>query len=89
MGRTNPTYRDTVRGLEQQWQPYRRALRRRDHPHFDRLFEHARTHADAAGLLNHRLAELPLLVSILVEQERRLRALEQAINDAEQTRKVD
>jgi hypothetical protein len=53
------------------------------------LFEHARTHADAAGLLNHRLAELPLLVSILVEQERRLRALEQAINDAEQTRKVD
>jgi hypothetical protein len=76
MGRTNPTYRDTIRGLEDQWQPYRRALRRRDQPYFDALFEHARAHADAGGHLNYRLAELPLIVSILLEQERRLRQLE-------------
>lgn len=76
MGRTNPTYRDTIRGLEAQWQPYRRALRCRDQPHFDTLFEHARAHADASGHLNHRLAEVPLIVSILLEQERRLRQLE-------------
>jgi hypothetical protein len=80
MGRTNPTYRQTVRGLERQWQPYRRALRHRDQPHFDRLFEHARAHADAASQLNHRLAELPLLLSVVLEQERRLRALEQAVD---------
>jgi hypothetical protein len=78
MGRTNPTYRDSIRGLEEQWQPYRRALRRRDQPHFDRLFEHARAHADAAGQINHRLPELPLLLSILLEQERRLRLLERS-----------
>ena len=79
MGRTNPTYRDTLRGLEKQWQPYRRALRQHDQPHFDRLFEYARAHADAAGYLNHHLAELPLLLSVLIEQERRLCALEHAI----------
>lgn len=77
MGRTNPTYRETVRGLEAEWQPYRRALRRRDRPHFDRLFEHARAHADASGYLNHPFVELPLLFSVLLEQERRLHELEQ------------
>lgn len=82
MGRTNPTYRETIRGVEQQWQPYRRALRCRDQPHFDRLFEYARAHADAAGQLNHRFVELPLLVSVLIEQERRLRALEQAVESS-------
>lgn len=76
MGRTNPTYRDTLRGLEERWTPYRRALRRRDQPHFDRLFEHGRAHADAAGQLNHAEPLFPLLVSIVLEQERRLAALE-------------
>jgi hypothetical protein len=76
MGRTNPTYRDTLRGVEERWGPYRRALRRRDQPRFDRLFEHGRAHADAAGHLNHAEPLFPLLVSILLEQERRLAALE-------------
>ncbi|WP_136592185.1 hypothetical protein [Salinigranum halophilum] len=83
MGRTNPTYRDTIRGLEDQWQPYRRALRADDQPHFDRLFEHARAHADASGYLNHQLAEVPLLISVVLEQERRLCELEQAVDEAE------
>jgi hypothetical protein len=83
MGRTNPTYRESIRGLEDQWQPFRRALRCRDQSHFDRLFEHARAHADAGGLLNHQFAELPLLLSILVEQERRLSTLEQTIDSTQ------
>ena len=76
MGRTNPTYRDVLRATEDQWNPYRRALRQQDQPHFDRLFEHARAHADAAGYLNHQWSELPFLVSILLEQEKRLIELE-------------
>ncbi|WP_142860647.1 hypothetical protein [Salinigranum halophilum] len=83
MGRTNPTYRDSIRGLEDQWQPYRRALRRDDQPHFDRLFEHARAHAAAGGYLNPQLEELPLLVSILLEHERRLCELEQRLGEGE------
>lgn len=81
MGRTNPTYRDTLRGLEDRWQPYRRALRRRDQPHFDRLFEQARAHADAAGHLNHSEPLFPLLVSVVIEQERRLRELEERASE--------
>lgn len=72
MGRTSPTYRDALRGIEGRWQDYRRTLRRRDRPHFDRLFEHGRAHADAAGVLNHADPMVPLLVAALLEHERRI-----------------
>jgi hypothetical protein len=77
MGRTSATYRERVRGTEERWSAYRRALRRRDRDHFDRLFEHARAHADAGGYLNHRTVEIPILVSVLLEQEKRLARLEE------------
>ncbi|WP_129113175.1 hypothetical protein [Halegenticoccus tardaugens] len=76
MGRTNPTYRDVIRTTEGRWADYRRALRRRDRPHFDRLFEHARAHADAGGYLNHQFVELPILLSVALEQEKRIASLE-------------
>jgi len=72
MGRTNPTYRDALRAIEDRWQDFRRALRRRNQPRFDQLFEYAREHADASGLLNHQNPLLPTLLSIDIEQESRL-----------------
>lgn len=83
MGRTNPTYRDTLTGLESRWSSYRRSLRRRDQQHLDAVFAHGRAHADAAGQLNHAEPLFPLLVSALVEQERRLAALERDREDEE------
>jgi hypothetical protein len=72
MGRTNPTFRDGLRALEERWSDFRRALRRRNQPRFDRLFEYAREHADASGFLNHEDPLFPILFSIDLEQERRL-----------------
>lgn len=72
MGRTNPTFRDALRAIEERWATFRRALRRRDQSRFDRLFEYAREHADASGLLNHEEPMLPILVSIDLEQCERL-----------------
>ena len=83
MGRTNPTYRDIVRDLEENWQQYRKALRRVDKPHFDRLFEHAREHADAAGYLNHQQPEVTLLVSVVLEQGKRMQSLHERIRALE------
>lgn len=77
-----------IRSLEDRWQQYRRALRRDDRHQFDRLFEHGRTHADAARYLNHQEPEMTLLVSIALEQEKelqdlheRVEALERDLND--------
>jgi hypothetical protein len=84
MGRTNPTYRDALRAIEECWADFRRALRRRDQPHFDRLFEYAREHADASGLLNHQNPLLPSLFSIDLEQEARLDDHEERLEELEQ-----
>jgi len=83
MGRTNPTYRDALRAIEGRWTEFRRALRRRDQPRFDRLFEYAREHADASGLLNHQNPLLPALFSIDLEQEARLDDHEERLEDLE------
>ena len=83
MGRTNPTYRDALRAIEERWADFRRALRRRDQPRFDQLFEYAREHADASGLLNHQNPVLPALFSIDIEQEARLDTHEERLDALE------
>lgn len=83
MGRTNPTYRDALRAIEERWAGFRRALRRRDQPRFDQLFEYAREHSDASGLLNHQNPLLPALVSIDLEQEARLDDHEERLAELE------
>jgi hypothetical protein len=84
MGRTNPTFRDALRAIEERWAAYRRALRRRDQPRFDRLFAYAREHADASGLLNHATPLLPALFSVDLEQEARLDAQEERLDAHEE-----
>jgi hypothetical protein len=84
MGRTNPTYRDALRAIEERWAEFRRALRRRGQPQFDRLFEYAREHADASGLLNHQNPLVPALFSIDLEQEARLDDHEERLSELEQ-----
>ena len=81
MGRTNPTYRDALRAIEERWQGFRRALRRRDQPRFDQLFVYAREHSDASGLLNHQNPLLPALLSIDLEQESRLDEHEERLEE--------
>jgi len=75
MGRTNPTYRDRLRRLEERWRDYRRALRHPDGEHFDRLWTHAADHADAAGHQHDERALDLALVSVALAHERRLAAL--------------
>ena len=76
MGRTNPTYRDQLSTIENDWRAFRRVLRRQDKPRFDRLFVYARNHADAAGNLNPADPLAPVWMAIALEQERRIAELE-------------
>jgi hypothetical protein len=83
VGRTNRTFRDAIETLRDRWATYRRGLRRRDQAHFDRLFDHAREYADAAGYLNRTDAAVPLLFSIALAQERRAEEREDRIDGLE------
>jgi hypothetical protein len=75
MGRTGPTVREQFDRLEREWQPFRRSLRRRHQPAFDRLFERARANADAASQQNPRDPWRAFVLAVLLEQERELQAL--------------
>lgn len=81
MGRTNPTLRDRFDGIEREWQPFRRALRRRHRGDFDRLFDRARGHADAAGQQNPPDARDAFVVCVLLAQERELRELRELVDE--------
>jgi hypothetical protein len=78
VGRTNATFRHLLQGIRRRWGAYRRALRGRDQPYFDRLFEHAEAHADAAGYLNPEEPMDAILLSMLLAHERRLADLEES-----------
>jgi hypothetical protein len=81
MGRTNPTYRDRLRRLEERWSDYRRALRHPDGEHFDRLWTRAADHADAAGHQHDERALDLALVSMALAHERRLAALGERVDE--------
>lgn len=83
MGRTNPTFRDALRGQEQRYRPFRRGLRRRYRTDFDALFEHARQFADAAGYQNHADPETVALVAMLLGHQVELRRLNERLDDLE------
>jgi hypothetical protein len=48
MGRTVPTYAEQVREIEAKWAKFRRALRREDQLHFDRLLRSVRYYSASA-----------------------------------------
>lgn len=84
MGKTNPTYRDTLSEFENDWTPYRRALRSEYKDHFDRLFDQARNFADAGGIQNHPDPIATHFVSILLAQECRIAELEERLESDDQ-----
>jgi hypothetical protein len=76
MGRTVPTSRQMVESAEQHWAKFRRALRREDQPHFDRLFRSVRAYTQAATYQCHDNPMEAILLAIALDLEKRLAALE-------------
>ena len=78
MGRTVPTFRQLVDDAIARWAKFRRALRREDQEYFDRLFRRVRFYTQAA---TYQASDNPMeaiLLSIALDQEKRLDALERA-----------
>jgi hypothetical protein len=78
MGRTVPTFRQLVDDAIARWSKFRRALRREDQEYFDRLFRRVRSYTQAA---TYQASDNPMeaiLLSIALDQEKRLDALERA-----------
>jgi hypothetical protein len=76
MGRTVPTFRQLIDDAIARWAKFRRALRREDQEYFDRLFRRVRSYTQAA---TYQASDNPMeaiLLSIALDQEKRLDVLE-------------
>ena len=83
MGRTVPTFRQLIDDAMARWSKFRRALRREDQEYFDRLFRRVRSYTQAA---TYQASDNPMeaiLLSIVLDQEKRLDALERAAQPPE------
>jgi hypothetical protein len=83
MGRTVPTFRQLIDDAMARWSKFRRALRREDQEYFDRLFRRVRSYTQAA---TYQASDNPMeaiLLSIALDQEKRLDALERAAQPLE------
>jgi hypothetical protein len=76
MGRTVPTFRAALEDAIKKWDGYRRALRQRDREAFDRMMDACRLYSSASGQATRPEPLAAMFMSILLEHQRKLEALE-------------
>jgi len=89
MGRTVRTFRDAIRIEEARWKEFKRTLRPAQREVFDKIFDHARSLADAGTMIpTPRITEVIFLSAILRIQEeidsigKRVQTLEQLLEES-------
>ena len=79
MGRTVLPYSWVWEEERERWRKFRRALRKEDQVHLDRLFESARLHLAAGVYAANPWPLESMLMAMLLEHEKALRALEERL----------
>jgi hypothetical protein len=83
MGRTIATFHQLIEQTRARFAPFRRALRREDQQVFDELFERVKYYA-ASGTMEAGAEPFEAVVlALLLEQQKTLRALEARLKEAE------
>jgi hypothetical protein len=83
MGRTVLPYSHAWEEERRRWLKFRRALRRADQAHLDRLFELARLHLQAGVYASNPWPLESMLLSMLLEHQKALGALEERLHRLE------
>jgi len=89
MGRTLPTFVQLVQSTADKWRKFRRALRREDQEHFDRLFHRVRCYTQAATYQCNDNPMEAILLSIALDQEKRITALERLAGHDDSSNRMD
>jgi hypothetical protein len=84
MGRTVLPYSHVWEEERSRWLKFRRALRKEDQAHFDRLFELARLHLQAGVYASNPWPLESLLLSMLLEHEKAIETLEARLRNMEE-----
>lgn len=81
MGRTVPTYRLALERMAQQWNDFRRALRKDDREAFEALMKSARMHASASTYAISVDPSESAFLSMLLEHEKELMRLRRVLRE--------
>ena len=88
MGKTVESYRMALESEISRWNGYARALRKEDREAFEELMDSCRNNAMAAGNATNPIIFEPMVMSILLGQQKRLRKLEQELKVFEKTQQA-
>lgn len=80
MGRTLPTSTMLLEEERLRWQKFRRALRKEDQAILDELLDDVRRHIQAQAYASWATPYEAMLVSIILEERKRIRDLEERIS---------
>ncbi|MHA1713426.1 MAG: hypothetical protein ACTSW4_05245 [Candidatus Ranarchaeia archaeon] len=75
MGRTVPSIRQAIETKLKVWTSFSRGLRKEEREIFEQLLIDARLHVDASSLTMTSNLNILILMSIMLEQEKRIRTL--------------
>ena len=85
MGKTVESFRMALEGEINRWSGFARALRKPDREAFDELMDMCRTYASESGNATNPIVFEPMIISILLGQQKRLLKLEQELKVFEKT----
>jgi len=86
MGRTIPSWRIVVEEELARMARFRQFLRAEDRAVFDDLLTQCKLYAPDAGALGSSIKEVPLLLSMIFAQHKKLTELEKRLNETPRTR---
>ena len=79
MGKTVPAYRMALEEEISRWNGFVRALRKDDREAFEELMDMCRGYASEAGNATNPILFEPMVMSVLLGQQKRIRALEKKL----------
>ncbi len=88
MGKTVESFRMALEGEINRWNGFARALRKPDREAFDELMDMCRKYASESGNATNPIVFEPMIISILLGQQKRLLKLEQELKVFEKTQQA-
>jgi hypothetical protein len=83
MGKTVESYRMAIEGEIRRWNGFAKALRIEDRKAFDALMDACRSYASAGSNATQPILFEPMILSILVSQQKQIMRLEKALDAAQ------
>ena len=84
MGRTVVSYRQALEGEIAKWEGFRKALRAEDSEAFDKMMNACRLHASAGSMATRPVLFEAMMMSILLDQEKRIAEIKKRLDRIEE-----